>query len=86
MGTSTCDIMIAPNEIIGTNTVKGICGQVDGSVIPGYIGLEAGQSAFGDVLAWYKDILMWPVNNVLLKSDLVSAEQKNALKKKLKTI
>ena len=80
MGTSTCDIMIAPNDVIGTNTVKGICGQVDGSVIPGYIGLEAGQSAFGDVLAWYKDVLMWPINNVLLKSDLVSAEQKNALK------
>lgn len=76
MGTSTCDIIVAKNEIIGNNCVKGICGQVDGSVIPGLVGLEAGQSAFGDVLAWFKEVLMWPVDNLVLKSDLLSAEQK----------
>jgi L-ribulokinase len=80
MGTSTCDVMIASNETIGTKTVRGICGQVDGSVIPGYIGLEAGQSAFGDLLAWYKELLLWPAENLLSSSTVLNEEQKVQLK------
>jgi len=79
IGTSTCDIMVSSYKEMGHKLIPGICGQVDGSVIPGMIGLEAGQSAFGDVYAWFKNVLAWPVVNILSKTTLIDEATKQKL-------
>jgi L-ribulokinase len=56
IGTSTCDIAIAP-ATGGMPDVPGICGVVNGSVLPGYLGIEAGQSAVGDLLRWWVEVV-----------------------------
>ncbi|MGB6151173.1 MAG: ribulokinase [Pricia sp.] len=83
MGTSTCDIIVVKDAEVKGRTIKGICGQVNGSVIPGLIGLEAGQSAFGDLLAWFKDVLSWPIDNLVMNSDILSDQHKEDLKEEI---
>ena len=56
IGTSTCDCAIAPATGDMPN-VPGICGIVDGSIMPGYFGIEAGQSAVGDILRWWAEVV-----------------------------
>ena len=60
MGTSTCDMLVARPDASGqAQYVPGISGQVHGSILPGYVGYEAGQSAFGDVFAWFEQLISW---------------------------
>ncbi|MBI2926598.1 MAG: ribulokinase [Verrucomicrobia bacterium] len=56
IGTSTCDMMVVP---VGEKLadVPGLCGIVNGSILPGYYGLEAGQSAVGDIFNWFVNYL-----------------------------
>jgi len=74
MGTSTCDMLVAPTSEVEGKLVKGICGQVPGSIIPGMMGMEAGQSAFGDAYAWFKNVLAWPLQHILSQSSIIDSD------------
>lgn len=82
MGTSTCDMIVAPAAALAGRQVAGICGQVDGSILPGLIGLEAGQSAFGDVYAWFVNLLYWPLE--FAESSPPDPAQKESLRQDIK--
>ena len=57
LGTSTCDILIWPNDKTLAD-IPGVCGIVNGSVIGGFYGIEAGQSAVGDIFLWFINYLV----------------------------
>lgn len=68
LGTSTCDIMIWPNDM-KLEDIPGVCGVVDGSVLGGYYGIEAGQSGVGDIFLWF-------INNLVPSSYGKTQEEK----------
>jgi L-ribulokinase len=73
VGTSTCDMVVVEPGVMGDRLIDGICGQVDGSIIPGLLGVEAGQSAFGDIFAWFKSFVSWPVDQAGLDPEQAAA-------------
>lgn len=52
IGTSSCDMMIYPKEK-ELKDIPGVCGIVPDSIVPGFYGIEAGQSAVGDIFYWF---------------------------------
>ena len=70
LGTSTCDITVFPSDKELAD-IPGVCGIVDGSVLPGHFGIEAGQSAVGDIFLWF-------VNNLVPDSYGATAGEKFA--------
>jgi L-ribulokinase len=76
IGTSTCDIMIHPNSE-PLQDIPGVCGIVDGSVLNGYYGIEAGQSGVGDIFLWFVNNLV-PEKYGSSQSELFASLEKSA--------
>ena len=72
IGTSTCDMMVVP-EGQRLADVPGLCGIVSGSILPGFYGLEAGQSAVGDIFNWFVNYLQ-PGGRKLGSHEALSAD------------
>ncbi len=70
-GTSSPDIAVTPQL---AHAIPGICGQVDGSVLPGLIGLEAGQAAFGDIYAWCNQLVTGNGKKSLVELERVASQ------------
>ncbi|KAG5489150.1 hypothetical protein GH5_00008 [Leishmania sp. Ghana 2012 LV757] len=83
MGTSTCDMMVIAPSVLGHHRVKGICGQVDGSIVPHFIGLEAGQSAYGDIFAWFAELLQYSSARLIAHTTLLDRSTKAKLMREI---
>lgn len=71
VGTSTCDLCVAGKKDTSGKLVRGICGQVDGSIIPGLVGYEAGQASFGDAYAWVSGITRMSISELALQAQVL---------------
>jgi L-ribulokinase len=74
IGTSTCDIMTFPNNK-PLRDIPGVCGIVDGSVVPGFYGIEAGQSGVGDIFLWFVNTLVPETYGKTLEEQFASLEK-----------
>lgn len=79
IGTSTVDMLVQKRENLRGRDLHDSCGQAEDSILPGYVGMEASQAAFGDLCSWYRSLLMWPIQTLLGESELLPEEQKTAL-------
>jgi L-ribulokinase len=80
LGTSTCDITVLPNAV-ELAAVPGVCGVVDGSVLPGHYGIEAGQSAVGDIFLWFVNNLVPDSYGRTIDEKFVEMERRLAVMK-----
>jgi L-ribulokinase len=79
VGTSTVDMLVEDAiNLVGKN-ITHACGQAEDSILPGYVGIETSQAAFGDIYAWLNNLLMWPLENIVMKSSAISRGEKGRI-------
>ena len=79
LGTSACYMSVMPKEEMGGRIVDGVFGQVDGSILDGMVGFESGLSAMGDVFAWFKSLMSWPIKSLLGHTETIDAGTRGQL-------
>ncbi|WP_181995642.1 ribulokinase [Clostridium sp. AM58-1XD] len=84
IGTSAVDMLIEKRQNVRGKDLKDSCGMAENSIVPGYIGIESSQAAFGDVYSWIRDILMWSVRDFVDSMEGISEEQKRQYTKDYK--
>lgn len=58
-------MVVAKTAALEGKDISRFGGQAEESILPGYVGIETGQAAFGDIFAWFKRLLMWPIEDML---------------------
>lgn len=84
IGTSTVDMLVHKRENLRGRDLHDSCGQAEDSILPGYVGMEASQAAFGDLCTWFRNLLMWPVGTLLNETKLIEDKTKKALIKEIR--
>ena len=69
LGTSGCDLSIADAAVAEAEDFRDLCGTAKDAILPGYYALESGQAAFGDMFAWVKNLLLWPIAGEMAAED-----------------
>lgn len=81
IGTSSVDMLVQDSIHMKGKNLKNICGQAENSILPGYIGIEASQAAFGDIYAWFKNFLVQPLRDFFKESNDAAKVEEDFVKK-----
>lgn len=69
LGTSAVDMLVVDMESGEDLAIGNYGGMAENSILPGYLGIETGQAAFGDIFAWYRSLLLWPLRQYRMSGD-----------------
>lgn len=75
VGTSTVDMVIEDKAVLKDKDLRAYCGQAEDSIVPGYMGVEMSQPAFGDVYAWLQKTVLWPMYHIEIPDSILSQQQ-----------